>query len=116
MMKGTIHFLILLLFLFSNHYVSAGPELTDEHIATCMGSRSCYACKNCKYCKYCNAGGGSCGVCTSSSPVITLPIKSAVKQSPSSTHTSSSQCKGITKKGARCKRTVSGGGYCWQHD
>ncbi|WP_410478918.1 DUF5763 domain-containing protein [Pedobacter frigiditerrae] len=25
------------------------------------------------------------------------------------------QCKALTKKGARCKRSASSNGYCWQH-
>ncbi|WP_431311641.1 gas vesicle protein GvpO, halophile-type [Pedobacter albus] len=25
------------------------------------------------------------------------------------------QCKALTKKGTRCKRNASSGGYCWQH-
>lgn len=35
-----------------------------------------------------------------------------VSQSHSS---SSTQCMGTTKRGARCKRMVRGGNYCWQH-
>ncbi|WP_407946538.1 DUF5763 domain-containing protein [Pedobacter jejuensis] len=25
------------------------------------------------------------------------------------------QCKALTKKGSRCKRSGNGSGYCWQH-
>ena len=43
----------------------------------------------------------------------------AVYNSKSYTSKSSSsfdgQCHGITKKGARCRRSVSSGMYCWQH-
>ena len=27
-----------------------------------------------------------------------------------------SQCRAITKKGTRCKRTSRNNGYCWQHE
>lgn len=114
-MKRLSNILIGFLFLFSNHYASAGLDFKDEHIAKCTGSKSCYACKNCKYCEHCNAGRGNCGVCSSSSPIGRVPVRMTIKQSPVSTTSSNSQCRGITKKGARCKRVVSGGGYCWQH-
>jgi hypothetical protein len=86
---------------------------TNIHIATCNGNSSCYACKNCKYCGHCNQGGGTCGVCSSRSVAGTQTL---TRNSISNTGTSvSSQCKGITKKGLRCKRMVKGGGYCFQH-
>ena len=49
----------------------------------------------------------------------TTPAPVSQSYSPSNTErqssSTSSQCMGITKKGARCKRMVRGGGYCWQH-
>src|SRR5687768_6307692 len=49
---------------------------------------------------------------TTSAPVSQSYSPSNTRRVSSST---SSQCMGITKKGARCKRMVKGGGYCWQH-
>jgi len=31
------------------------------------------------------------------------------------TITENGRCKGITKKGAQCKRKAKSNGYCWQH-
>ncbi|WP_354375344.1 DUF5763 domain-containing protein [Pedobacter africanus] len=99
---------------FTNVSAFKETEVSDSHVATCTGSKSCYACSSCRYCKYCNAGGGNCSVCApnpaggSKNSLFSGP---AIKRGVSS----SSQCKGVTKKGARCKRMVTGGGYCWQH-
>ena len=41
--------------------------------------------------------------------------QAATYQKPASNSGSSHQCMGTTKKGARCKRMVSNGNYCWQH-
>src|SRR5687768_12473883 len=105
------HMVILMLLsitlVFSDSSLSANNEVVRTHIATCTGTKSCYACKNCKYCGHCNAGGGTCGVCSSSAPAV----KTAVKPKEESNSSVSSQCKGTTKKGARCKRMVKGGGY-----
>ncbi|WP_369974452.1 DUF5763 domain-containing protein [Pedobacter sp. HMWF019] len=83
-------------------------SIDKDHYAKCTGSVNCRACKTCNYCAHCNSGG-SCGVCSSGSSI------KHISTFKSSTNSSSSQCKGITKKGARCKRMVRGGGYCWQH-
>lgn len=72
--------------------------------ATCYGNNPCNACKTCNYCKHCNSGG-SCGVCAPATK------RKETKQLPSTTQ----QCRAITKKGVRCKRSAGGGGYCWQH-
>jgi hypothetical protein len=82
--------------------------------ATCYGYSPCNACKNCKYCKYCNAGG-TCGVCrpvkkNNSAVTDKEKAKQQLLQPPIV-----SQCKAITKKGTRCKRSSSKNGYCWQH-
>lgn len=98
--------------LFSDSMLTAGTNNNNKHIATCTGSKTCYACKNCKYCGHCRGGGGTCGVCSSSVP----PVKTTVKPKDVNINSVSSQCKGTTKKGARCKRMVKGGGYCWQHN
>ena len=94
---------------FSDTTVFANGGMDKPHCATCVGSKNCSACKNCKYCKHCNSGG-SCGVCSSASVKNTAGLKPLAKSS-----SVSSQCRGTTKKGARCKRMVKGGGYCWQH-
>jgi hypothetical protein len=36
-------------------------------------------------------------------------------QEPTSNSGVSHQCMGTTKKGARCRRMVRNGNYCWQH-
>jgi hypothetical protein len=35
--------------------------------------------------------------------------------SPNEKQASSGQCRATTKKGTRCSRNASSGGYCWQH-
>src|SRR5215217_4525714 len=110
------HVAILLLFsitlFLSDSSLSSIIGNEENHIATCTGSSSCFACKNCKYCKHCSAGGGTCGVCSSSG---TDTVAKPKARSTTSNTSTSSQCKGTTKKGARCKRMVRGGGYCYQH-
>jgi len=45
-----------------------------------------------------------------------LTPKSSSYSSPSNnSNATSNQCMGTTKKGARCRRTVRGANYCWQH-
>jgi hypothetical protein len=53
-------------------------------------------------------------------PIIENPTLSSNQQKSTyrertSNSGSSHQCMGTTKKGARCKRMVSNGNYCWQH-
>ncbi|WP_394331824.1 DUF5763 domain-containing protein [Pedobacter steynii] len=107
--------LVLLFSTLSFNNVSAFKDAAkvDPHVATCTGSRSCYACSSCRYCKHCNAGG-TCGVCTSGTSTARKNVP-ASGPTVKSSNSSSSQCQGTTKKGARCKRIVRGGGYCWQH-
>ncbi|MCX2483791.1 DUF5763 domain-containing protein [Pedobacter sp. MR2016-24] len=111
-MKNLLFIVFTSILLFTGHATELRPEKTNKHIATCYGNSTCYACKNCKYCAHCNSGGGTCGVC-SSSPATNN--KKPIVKSSSTTSRSSSQCQGTTKKGARCKRMVRGGGYCYQH-
>lgn len=40
-----------------------------------------------------------------------IPVKATNYSYSSESH----QCMGTTKRGARCKRMVRGGNYCWQH-
>ena len=82
----------------------------DSHIATCTGSKNCFACSSCRYCAYCNSGKGKCSICSSPSSLDKPKLNKLT-----STNSASAQCKGITKKGSRCKRMVKGGEYCWQH-
>ncbi|MFD2581693.1 DUF5763 domain-containing protein [Pedobacter vanadiisoli] len=85
-----------------------------EPVATCYGLNPCGACSNCSACKYCN-NGGSCGICSSKSS----GFKSQYRR-PNKTGNSASvyvgQCRALTKKGTRCKRSSDGSGYCWQHN
>lgn len=99
-------------FLFTSISGSSIKKTEDNHCATCRGSRNCRACTSCNYCAHCNSGG-SCGVCSrsSSSAVKTLFSKPTKNNRPAVSY----QCKGITKKGLRCKRMVKTGEYCWQH-
>jgi len=115
-MKNILFILLSSILLFGGHTPVSKLRKENKHIATCYGNKNCYACKNCKYCGHCNAGGGTCGICSSSAslPVASQPRRSSVKKSNGGS-SASSQCQGITKKGARCKRMVRGGGYCFQH-
>ncbi|WP_416276523.1 DUF5763 domain-containing protein [Pedobacter sp. PF22-3] len=92
---------------------SPKTNLRKEPVATCYGLNPCGACSSCSYCKYCNSGG-TCGICSSRS---TKPERFYV--SPKKNTTSASvyvgQCKALTKKGTRCKRSGGSSGYCWQH-
>ena len=36
-------------------------------------------------------------------------------EQPSSEYVSNGTCGALTKKGGSCRRTVKGGGRCWQH-
>ena len=74
--------LVLLCSILSFTNVSAFKDKpkADAHIATCTGSRNCYACKNCKYCAHCNAGGGSCGICTSTSKSINTLLPESLQK------------------------------------
>lgn len=107
--------LLLMLFcsMFSFTNISAFAEKTigDGYVATCRGSDNCRACSSCSSCGHCNSGG-SCGVC---SPKSSSPNKLISKPNPKTNTSASSQCNGVTKKGAQCKRMVKGGGYCYQH-
>lgn len=48
--------------------------------------------------------------------VVKIPAPKKERTSYSSSYSSTSQqCAGTTKKGARCRRMVRGGAYCWQH-
>ncbi|MFZ1808420.1 MAG: hypothetical protein WAU36_14410 [Cyclobacteriaceae bacterium] len=61
-------------------------------------------------------GLGPCAVCK---PSTTESIQTApgdvAKPSQPINNVTSTQCKGITQAGARCKRMVKGGSYCYQH-
>jgi len=101
---------------FTGHHPESTSVPRKALVATCYGYKNCTACSSCNYCGHCNSGG-SCGVCCSASTQPAKPKagkKSTVKSS-GFTSSASSQCQGITKKGARCKRMVKGGGYCYQH-
>jgi len=86
----------------------------ETAVSTCYGYSPCKACSNCSRCKYCSAGG-SCGVCgaKAANKINTLSGKAATEKK---TAVYSGQCKALTKKGARCKRSGSGTGFCWQHN
>lgn len=46
----------------------------------------------------------------------TSTSKSSSTSTSKSSTTASKQCRALTKKGARCKRTAQAGrSYCWQH-
>lgn len=98
---------LLLCYTSSGYGVFSGTFPDKLHCATCRGSEDCRACSSCNYCKHCNSGG-KCGVCVSGKRLPAKPVRDSDSDV-------SGQCKGTTKKGARCKRTVRGGGYCWQH-
>lgn len=61
-------------------------------------------------------GLGPCAVCKPSrdESIQTAPGDVAKPTEPNK-NAISKQCKGITKAGARCKRIVKGGSYCYQH-
>ena len=67
--------------------------------------------------------GSSYSPCSRCNPptIKDTSVKSTTEKTPETTtvkkqsSTTSSQCNGRTKKGARCKRMVKGGGNCWQH-
>lgn len=96
---------------FTSSSANKNKVMSDIHHATCRGSANCRACSSCNYCGHCNSGG-SCGVC-SSSGVAT--VSTYLKPGSYNNNVNSSQCRGVTKKGNRCKRMVKGGGYCYQH-
>lgn len=108
--KFTVTATVLLLGFSSFNIPPKAVISVSDHVAKCYGSASCGACKTCNYCAHCNAGG-TCGVCSSVNKTVTRRVSSASTGS----YSGSSQCQGTTKKGARCKRMVRGGGYCWQH-
>ncbi|WP_370583497.1 DUF5763 domain-containing protein [Pedobacter sp. ASV12] len=83
-------------------------------VATCYGNTPCNACTNCSRCRYCG-NGGSCGVCKPKSTAQLLPSNRASTTGKAKTSVYAGQCKALTKKGARCKRSAGSGGYCWQH-
>jgi hypothetical protein len=102
--------ILLLLFLAGDRNQDIpGP---DRVVAKCYGYSPCNACSNCSMCKHCNAGG-TCGKCAATKS----PRKSGGSSQPAPVKSpeNSSQCKAITKKGTRCSRNSSSGGYCWQH-
>ena len=39
----------------------------------------------------------------------------SIYATPTRSYNTSHQCMGITQRGARCKRMVRNGNYCWQH-
>jgi len=41
--------------------------------------------------------------------------KPAQKTSNTKSNAYVGQCKALTKKGTRCKRSANSNGYCWQH-
>ncbi|WP_410479263.1 DUF5763 domain-containing protein [Pedobacter nototheniae] len=95
--------------LFTKHPVVKQP--VKEPVATCYGRSSCIACSNCSRCKHCS-GGGTCGVCSSSG---LKPQSFYSNEKTTKAEVYSGQCKALTKKGARCKRSGGSNGYCWQH-
>ncbi|WP_221931272.1 DUF5763 domain-containing protein [Pedobacter westerhofensis] len=100
---------------FTSSSAKKAKTTIDKRHATCRGSANCSACSSCNYCGHCNSGG-ICGVCSSgSSGHASSAVKAYAAPRSRSISATSSQCKGTTKKGARCKRMVKGGGYCWQH-
>lgn len=85
-------------------------------VSTCYGDNPCKACSNCSACKRCGAGG-TCGVCASTTKTVRT-INTFAGSSTSKTKTANylGQCKALTKKRSRCKRSGNGSGFCWQHD
>jgi hypothetical protein len=83
-----------------------------DPVATCYGLNPCGACSNCSGCKFCN-GGGTCGICSAKSS-RSKSLYSSPKKNNSSVYVG--QCRALTKKGARCKRSGGSNGYCWQHN
>ncbi|MFC4142997.1 DUF5763 domain-containing protein [Pedobacter mendelii] len=81
-------------------------------VATCYGKSNCIACSNCSGCKHCNSGG-SCGVCANAKSTTINTFSSRKTITTSNSYVG--QCKAFTKKGARCKRSANGNGFCWQH-
>ncbi|WP_410478276.1 DUF5763 domain-containing protein [Pedobacter frigiditerrae] len=81
-------------------------------MATCYGNSPCKACSNCSGCKYCN-NGGSCGICAKPKTTTTNNLSSNTTTKKVNVYVG--QCKALTKKGARCKRSASSNSYCWQH-
>ncbi|WP_394353092.1 DUF5763 domain-containing protein [Pedobacter boryungensis] len=97
---------------------SAPPSKTSTlhfsgTVATCYGNSPCKACSNCSGCKYCN-NGGTCGICAKAKTTKPNTLTSD-KSSANKTSVYVGQCKALTKKGARCKRSANSNGYCWQH-
>ncbi|RYD96075.1 MAG: hypothetical protein EOP54_14570 [Sphingobacteriales bacterium] len=109
---------LVFLFISSLLLFNAAPSPKNNYafgkpVATCYGNSPCKACSNCSGCKYCN-NGGSCDICAKPKTKSTNNFSSA-KSTITSSNVYVGQCKGLTKKGARCKRSGGGNGYCWQH-
>ena len=72
------------------------------------------ACSSCNYCGHCNLDG-SYEACNLKSSLSKILISRPKSKSITSNITMNSQCKGTTKKGARCRLMVKGSGDCYPH-
>lgn|GEM_PF-3058391 len=72
----------------------------------CYGLTPCTARSDCSLCKFCN-NGGTCGKCEN---------RVRAEDPGARTLSNGTTCRGITKKGKRCKRSPRQSGYCYQHE
>lgn len=106
--------IILMVLSLTLFHTAPSKSKVKAAVSTCYGYDPCAACSNCSACKHCGAGG-SCGVCAPKTSRA-MNTFSAINRPKSKTSNYTGQCKALTKKRSRCKRSGNGTGYCWQHD